>query len=507
MYVTPYKMTLADGFSLQITAGDAESTPVVELLTRAMMLEPGEAATVLQVLTGEAKALFSIQGERFLCRIPPPAGPDGVASGAFLVSLVIAHMAQKRGGILVHGGLAEFRGEGIILAAPGATGKTTASDRLSAPWRALSDDAALIVRNADDCYFGHAWPTWSRFFFKGPGGSWKTEYGIPLKSLVFLSQSPENALEDLNTSQAAAMLIESTAQANMVFNRRLTTAGIHENHLEQFAIVCRVVNFLPTYHLHLSLTGNFWTLLEESLRRPAHTDLPLSERRAQAEAFYQNMTEPSGVVISGHSMVPTLRAPGTVDLRSYGDEKPRRGDVIHFRSPATGTMVVHRVMEVRPDGLVTRGDNSTQNDPGCVPLSAVEGKVIAVNNAKGRRPVRGGRTGMMMFLYARLFHSVRMIAGRIYSLLFPSHSLAGCLHRFAPKSAGLKIVFFGHPIRGQLKILSNGLCVGFYKRGVWHLSYPWRLWVNPATINEAAKRVELERELWTWTDVEERCEQ
>jgi hypothetical protein len=175
----------------------------------------------------EAGEFFSMQGERFLCCILPPSGPDDIASGAFRVSLAIAHMAQKRGGILVHGGLAEFRGEGIILAAPGATGKTTAFNRLPVPWHPLSDDAALIVRHADNRYFGHAWPTWSRFFFNGSGGSWKTEYGVPLKSLVFLSQSPENALEVLNTSPAAAMLIESVEQVNWVFNRRLTPARIH----------------------------------------------------------------------------------------------------------------------------------------------------------------------------------------------------------------------------------------------------------------------------------------
>jgi hypothetical protein len=97
-----------------------------------------------------------------------------------------------------------------------------------------------------------------------------------------------------------------------------------------------------------------------------------------------------------------------------------------------------------------------------------------------------------------------MTAGRIYQVLFSSRSPAGIFYRFAPKSNGLKIVFFGNPSRGHLKIMSNGLCVGFYEQGVWHLLFPWRLWIDPAAIEAAAKRVELERQRWTWTAPEGR---
>ena len=51
-----------------------------------------------------------------------------------------ARDAQTRGEVLLHGALAEKDGIGVILAAPGGTGKTTASDRLLAPWRSRCDE-------------------------------------------------------------------------------------------------------------------------------------------------------------------------------------------------------------------------------------------------------------------------------------------------------------------------------------------------------------------------------
>jgi len=43
------------------------------------------------------------------------------------LSLVFARQAQAFGGVLIHGALAERDGMGVILAAPGGTGKSTAA--------------------------------------------------------------------------------------------------------------------------------------------------------------------------------------------------------------------------------------------------------------------------------------------------------------------------------------------------------------------------------------------
>jgi len=493
---TSYKISFADGFSLQIVAGDSKVVPVVELLARAMMLKPGEAEYTLEVLTAKTEELFSIKGKKVFCRLLPPADANDDALKAMKVSLVIAHIMQKRGGILVHGGLAEFHGQGIILAASGGTGKTTASNRLPASWRSYSDDTVLIVPDMDHCYSGHPWPTWSRFFSNGPGGSWKTEYSVPLKSLYFLLQSQEDDLKELKANQAAAMLIESVVEANMLFNDSLSPVDIHKNHVEQFGIVCTMTNHLPAYRLHLSLTGNFWMLLEQSLQRSLPVILSPSAGNIQTESDPFKSTS-LGVVVHGTSMYPTLVPPGYIEVRPYGNEKPRRGDVVHFRSPATGTMTVHRVMAVRSDGIFTRGDNNDRDDQALIPLSSVDGKVVAVKDAKGSRHVSGGFSGMIDYFSARLFRKARTIAGRIYRSFFPFYPLTGSLHRLAlQKNTDLKFVYFGNPVQGQIKIMSDDLCVGYYARSRWHIAYPWRLWIDSVKLEAAAKEVEGESDQW-----------
>ena len=50
------------------------------------------------------------------------------------------------GAVPFHAALIEFEGRGVLLAAPGDTGKTTCCQRLPDHWQPLSDDQALVVQ-------------------------------------------------------------------------------------------------------------------------------------------------------------------------------------------------------------------------------------------------------------------------------------------------------------------------------------------------------------------------
>jgi signal peptidase I len=500
-----YRLTLADGFDVQITAGDAAASKVVDLLARAMMLGPGDAEHSLRVLTGQKSEMFRTDGKTIVCGFPSPVDQEDIAVQAMQVGLSIAHETQKRGGILVHGGFAELHGQGVILAAPGGTGKTTASTRLPAPWNSLCDDAALICRDADGKYFAHPWPTWSRFYFGGMGGAWNTGCAIPLKALCFLSQSPDDVLEDLNSSQAAAMLIESVEQANRVFSRTLLPSDIHENHRQQFSIVCELADRLPVHRLQLSLTGKFWSLIEESLNHPrSATKVSVFGGNMESGVSEEENSTPFEVVLSGTSMYPTLKEPGFLEVRPYNSAKPRRGDVICFRTPGSGKMVIHRVMAVRPEGLITRGDNIPHNDPDVIPLFSVVGKVDAIRKGRdGALRVRGGAAGMLDYAYAQLFRRTRMLAGRMCRLILSPNFPLGCLRFFAPRSTRFKYVYFGSIPLGRFKILSSNTCIGHYLRGNWHIAYPWRFWIDPAKVQSASQQLESAEEQWLKTHLGE----
>jgi SynChlorMet cassette protein ScmC len=181
------------------------------------------------------------------------------------LSLVFAREAQARGGVLLHGALAERDGSGVILAAPGGTGKTTASNRLLAPWRSLCDDTTLVVRDGNGKYRAHPWPTWSRFQNGGPGGTWDVQKAVPLKGIFILTQAPTGRRERVGPGQAVSLLVESVAQVSVFMTMGLRKDELRALHLEWFDNLCSLTRAIPTHLLHISLTGAFWQEIEQAL--------------------------------------------------------------------------------------------------------------------------------------------------------------------------------------------------------------------------------------------------
>jgi len=179
--------------------------------------------------------------------------------------MVVAREAQTRGGVLLHAGLAEWKGQGVVLAAPGGTGKTTASSRLPSPWRSLCDDMTLVVRNTKGQYWAHPWPTWSCFLWGGSGGSWDVEHAVPLKGIFFLSRADEDRAEPVGTGQGVSLLVECAQQASQLMTRGLSKEEKRALQLERFNNLCALTRTIPSHLLHISLTGTFWLEMERML--------------------------------------------------------------------------------------------------------------------------------------------------------------------------------------------------------------------------------------------------
>jgi SynChlorMet cassette protein ScmC len=170
---------------------------------------------------------------------------------------IIGLSSESSGGLMVHGGLAEKEGDGLILAGPGGAGKTTVSERLQSPWRSLSDDAALVVRDTSGQYWGHPWPTWSRFMFGGPGGCWDVHQAVPLRRIVFLCRSSWDGLEPVSQGRASVLLAESAEQAGGSVLRRIQPDEARATRLRRFEAASCIARRIPCYQLHLSPNGNF----------------------------------------------------------------------------------------------------------------------------------------------------------------------------------------------------------------------------------------------------------
>ena len=210
----------------------------------------------------------------------------------FMYSTLLGTVAQHSGGGLIHAALGELEGKGFLMAAQGGTGKSTASGRLPSPFISHCDDTTLIVRDKEGNYWAHPYPTWSRFFWSGEGGTWKFDQVIPLNSIFYLSQSETDFVTALSPSEKVSCNVAAFEQASRMLARNEivkdkiiskgtvgeTLIGIEKDwfaigkdpdqnssreirhHWFENAMI--ISQKLPGSKLNLSLTGNFWNLIE-----------------------------------------------------------------------------------------------------------------------------------------------------------------------------------------------------------------------------------------------------
>jgi signal peptidase I len=146
-------------------------------------------------------------------------------------------------------------------------------------------------------------------------------------------------------------------------------------------------------------------------------------------------------IYTGNSMCPLFR-PGdglVVEPVEFGRLRP--GDVVVFREeqdpefervetraqrqpqaiwPPTAVAgprrVVHRVMAVRPEGLVARGDANPRADEGFVTADRLEGLVTGLERRRRPVSVHGGRRGFADAAIARIVHRTWRYIKRFASL-------------------------------------------------------------------------------------------
>ena len=157
-------LALADGSIWDIVAADDRAHDVVSALAKAMQLQPQRKDTQnkshystprrLIVHVEDPKrdsaqlsttAHLTFEDQDTICTLISKENNEMPVVPLMHLSMVICRDAQCRGGVLLHGALAAWNGNGVILAGPGGRGKTTASRRLPSHWQSFCDDTTLVV--------------------------------------------------------------------------------------------------------------------------------------------------------------------------------------------------------------------------------------------------------------------------------------------------------------------------------------------------------------------------
>lgn len=198
-----------------------------------------------------------------VCRVDPFSDEESLVSRLMSLAYVFSRGAEARGGLLVHGALVARGGYGAILSGKSGVGKSTAAGRIAAPWRALSDDAALIVRAHDGAYWAHPWPTWSRIFEGETHRSWPVATGVRLAGIFFLSQTSSRNLTPIPRAQASVELLGRSYDCSWDVFRPQSRENVRKIRLELFQNACRIGQSIPCYTLRVTLRNAFWRSMEQ----------------------------------------------------------------------------------------------------------------------------------------------------------------------------------------------------------------------------------------------------
>lgn len=177
----------------------------------------------------------------------------------------IYHQAQNAGGFPLHAALLKKNGMGVILVAPGGTGKSTCCRRLRSPWQPLCDDETLVILDDQKRYLAHPFPTWSDCLTRRSRPIWDVQTHLPLSSIFFLEQANSDKVTAVGQGEAAVYLHQSAMQVYHRYWNSLDDQDIRTRKKKLFENACALAKEVPTFKLRMSLKGRFWEEMERVL--------------------------------------------------------------------------------------------------------------------------------------------------------------------------------------------------------------------------------------------------
>jgi SynChlorMet cassette protein ScmC len=174
----------------------------------------------------------------------------------------IYQRAQDSGGLPLHAGLVERDGKGILLAGSRNTGKSTCCRRIPYPWHSLCDEEALIVRDDQQEYLAHPFPTWSEHLANQCKRTWSVENCVPVSAIFFLEQAVTDEVIHLGQGEAAALINQSATQVFHRFWNNLDREKVRSLKEKLLDNACQLAKSLQAFKLRVSVTGRFWEKIE-----------------------------------------------------------------------------------------------------------------------------------------------------------------------------------------------------------------------------------------------------
>jgi hypothetical protein len=197
-----------------------------------------------------------------------------------------------------------------------------------------------------------------------------------------------------------------------------------------------------------------------------------------------NRLPPISANYVGKSMNPTLSEPALLEILPYDQRAVRVGDIVLIAAHAGKDQIVHRVVFIDAEGILTQGDNCPQRDEDVRQPENILGRVISATRGKRRRSIYGGTRGRLIRYLAQI---IRRVLNRSAPLLQKTYkTLEGSCYPLLPTRLRPRVVSFATAESPFYKLVIGKRVVGQCEpSGVcWHIRRPFRLFVDEARLPE-----------------------
>ena len=188
---------------------------------------------------------------------------------------------------------------------------------------------------------------------------------------------------------------------------------------------------------------------------------------------------------SGPSMYPTLRnGDGLVLGKFKSFDEIIVGDIITYPhpDPAKSFDVVHRIIKIEKEGVITRGDNNNKVDPYLVRFEDIKGKVKAVKRNNKESKLKNGSIGYII-------HKVMLLRRLLIQCLKPLRKLSAAI-----EEAGVFTIL--HPFiklekmnvtnksKKEILLIHKGRVIGRknVRANKWKIKFPYKLIIDKRKI-------------------------
>ena len=188
---------------------------------------------------------------------------------------------------------------------------------------------------------------------------------------------------------------------------------------------------------------------------------------------------------SGPSMYPTLRNGDGLVLEKFRSfDEIIVGDIITYPhpDPAKSFDVVHRIIKIEEEGVITRGDNNNKVDPYLVRFEDIKGKVKAVKRNNKEIKLKNGSTGYIL-------HKIMLFRKYSFNFLYPLRMLSAAIEesgllRMLHPLIKLEKMNVTNKSKKEILLIYKGRVIGRknVKNNKWKIKFPYKLIIDKRKI-------------------------